>query len=168
MRFRAVAPKEHFALTVVHRKPVSPRQASFLFTARPEKLLVWQKDYVTTLTHADSELDHVYQQAQGFANMVRHRTGTQLEAWFADVAQHGRQEIQAFARELAKDRAAVQNGLTLRWSNGPVEGFNQRLKTEKRAMYGRGSLRLLKARLLHTHVDPPPKWRRRKTKSSDP
>jgi transposase len=43
---------------------------------------------------------------------------------------------------------AVQNALTTRWSNGHVEGQIRRLKTLKRAMYGRASVELLRARML--------------------
>jgi len=35
------------------------------------------------------------------------------------------------------------------WSNGPVEGQVNRLKTIKRQMYGRAGLALLRARVLH-------------------
>ena len=47
----------------------------------------------------------------------------------------------------AKD--AVLAGLTLPWSNGPVEGQVNRLKLIKRSMYGRAKFDLLKLRVLH-------------------
>jgi hypothetical protein len=40
-------------------------------------------------------------------------------------------------------------GLTLPWSNGPVEGQVNRLKLIKRSMYGRAKFDLLKLRVLH-------------------
>jgi len=43
---------------------------------------------------------------------------------------------------LGKDRAAVQAGLTLCWSNGQVEGQVHRLKMLKRQMYGRAGFEL--------------------------
>ena len=42
-------------------------------------------------------------------------------------------------------RAAV----TQEWSNGPVEGHVNRLKTIKRQMYGRAGFVLLRARVLN-------------------
>ena len=43
---------------------------------------------------------------------------------------------------------AVRNALTEDWSNGQTEGQINRLKTLKRAMYGRASTELLGARML--------------------
>jgi transposase len=42
----------------------------------------------------------------------------------------------------------VENAATQIWSSGQVEGQINRLKTLKRAMYGRASTELLRARML--------------------
>jgi transposase len=39
--------------------------------------------------------------------------------------------------------------VTQKWSNGPVEGHVNRLKTIKRQMYGRAGFVLLRARVLN-------------------
>jgi transposase len=49
---------------------------------------------------------------------------------------------------LRQDLDAVTAGLTLAWSSGVVEGHVNRVKTLKRAMYGRASFELLRARIL--------------------
>ena len=49
---------------------------------------------------------------------------------------------------LLLDYDAVKAGMTLEWSNGPVEGQINRLKMLKRQMYGRASLELLSRRFL--------------------
>jgi transposase len=46
------------------------------------------------------------------------------------------------------DLEAVRLAATERWSNGLVEGQINRLKTLKRAMYGRAGVELLRARLV--------------------
>ena len=43
----------------------------------------------------------------------------------------------------------MKAGLTLSWSNGQTEGQVHRLKLIKRQMYGRGSFKLLRKRVLH-------------------
>jgi transposase len=53
-----------------------------------------------------------------------------------------------FAEGLQEDRAAITAGLTLPWSNGPVEGQVNRLKLLKREGYGRAGVRLLRQRLM--------------------
>ena len=43
----------------------------------------------------------------------------------------------------------MQAAVTETWSNGPVEGHVNRLKTIKRQMYGRAGFVLLRARVLN-------------------
>jgi len=58
-------------------------------------------------------------------------------------------KLESFAKGIQQDKAAVFAGLTLPWSNGPLEGHVNRLKLIKRSMYGRAKLPLLRARVLH-------------------
>jgi transposase len=55
-----------------------------------------------------------------------------------------------FAKGLRKDCAAVMAGVTLPWSQGPIEGQINRLKMLKRSMFGRAKLDLLSQRFLLT------------------
>ncbi|SFW90786.1 ISL3 family transposase [Chitinophaga sancti] len=57
-------------------------------------------------------------------------------------------EIKSFAKGILSDFTAVHNAILLKWSNGPVEGQINKLKTIKRQIYGRCSLELLKRRLV--------------------
>ena len=61
--------------------------------------------------------------------------------------------IQHFEAQLQRDILAVEAAVTERWSNGPVEGQVNRLKTIKRQMYGRAGVELLRARLIPLSVD---------------
>ena len=56
--------------------------------------------------------------------------------------------IQNFEAQLQRDILTVEAAVTERWSNGPVEGQVNRLKTIKRQMYGRAGVELLRARLI--------------------
>jgi transposase len=56
--------------------------------------------------------------------------------------------MQQFARTLMRDIQAVRNAITEPWSNGQAEGQINRLKTHKRALYGRAGIELLRARML--------------------
>ena len=53
-----------------------------------------------------------------------------------------------FAKTLMIDIQAVRNAVIERWSNGQTEGQINRLKTLKRAMFGRADTELLRVRLL--------------------
>jgi len=56
--------------------------------------------------------------------------------------------LERFAEVLRRDKAAVENAVTMPWSNGQVEGQVNKLKALKRQMYGRAGVTLLRARLL--------------------
>jgi len=56
--------------------------------------------------------------------------------------------LETFARGLKRDIKAVQNAIQLKWSNGPVEGHVNRIKSIKRQMYGRASFELLRRKVL--------------------
>jgi transposase len=87
--------------------------------------------------------------ALSFGTLVRGRGEASLDAWLDRVSDANVPEMRSFAAGLLKDEAAVRAGLSLAWSNGPVEGQVNRLKFIKRSMYGRGGFELLKARVLH-------------------
>lgn len=89
--------------------------------------------------------------------MVREHTGQQLESWLSSVEESTLPELKSFAKGIQQDKAAVLAGLTLPWSNGPLEGHVNRLKLSKRSMYGRAKLRLLRQRVLRSS----PKKRKR-------
>ena len=56
--------------------------------------------------------------------------------------------MRRFARTLRQDIEAVRNAVLEPWSNGQTEGQINRLKTLKRAMYGRAGVDLLRARMM--------------------
>ena len=60
--------------------------------------------------------------------------------------------MQRFARRLSRDLEAARNAVTETWSNGQTEGQVNKLKTLKRAMYGRAGAALLRAHLLPLEV----------------
>jgi transposase len=56
--------------------------------------------------------------------------------------------LHAFVRGLRKDLDAVVAGLSLPYSNGPIEGTNTKFKLVKQQMYGRAGFALLRQRIL--------------------
>jgi transposase len=64
-------------------------------------------------------------------------------------AQAGSANCRALCLWVERDKAAVVAGLTLPYSNGPVEGFVTKVKLLKRMMYGRASFALLRQRVLY-------------------
>ncbi|HEU5378066.1 MAG TPA: transposase [Ktedonobacteraceae bacterium] len=56
--------------------------------------------------------------------------------------------VAAFAQGVRRDFEAVKAAFQFPYSNGPTEGFVNRLKCLKRQMYGRGSFAWLRQRML--------------------
>src|SRR5262249_51715404 len=84
----------------------------------------------------------------GGAGAVRRREGARLPAWLERAEASGVDDLARFATKLREDHAAVQAGLTLRWSNGQTEGQVTKLKLVKRQGYGRAKVDLLRQRVL--------------------
>ena len=80
--------------------------------------------------------------------LVRERQPDHLDPWLARAAESPLTPLQRFAKGIRDDYEAVKAGVTLPWSNGPVEGHINRLKTLKRQMFGRATLDLLQQRFL--------------------
>jgi transposase len=85
--------------------------------------------------------------AEELMEMIRRKRSTKLGDWAVRAEASGASDLQHLAKSLLQDFAAVEAAMTEDWSNGPVEGHVNRLKTIKRQMYGRAGMKLLKARV---------------------
>ncbi len=128
----------------------SARRATWLFVCQPDKLDETQQKELVLIRSASPSAEAAYGLAQAFMQMIRDHTGNQLENWLNSVEESTLPELKSFARGIQQDKAAVLAGLTLPWSNGPLEGHVNRLKLIKRSMYGRAKMRLLRQRVLHS------------------
>ena len=86
--------------------------------------------------------------AHDFADAIHAHDVQAFDAWLDRAALTGVPAWKAFTDSLRRDLDAVHNGITLTWSQGPVEGSINRLKLIKRIMYGRGGHDLLCRRVI--------------------
>jgi transposase len=119
---------------------------------RPDELDDDERIHVQMLLAEYPSVATVYALVQRFGQMVRNRQAVDLEAWLADATASGIAELGGFVQGIQRDRAAVEAGLTLEWSQGQVEGQITRLKLLKRQMYGRANFDLLRQRVLYRAV----------------
>ena len=131
------------------KRPPTTLQVAHWITFKEEQRLEWQKAYLARLCQTDQEIAHTYELIQGFTTMLRERQGDRLDSWLKVVKEQGVAELQSFAQGLERDYEAVKAGLTLPWSQGPVEGHVHRLKLIKRQAYGRASFDHLRKRVLY-------------------
>ena len=86
--------------------------------------------------------------AMQFRGLLRSGTTERLDAWLTDARASGIYAMQRFAKTIRQDLEAVRNAVSEPWSNGQTEGQINKLKTLKRAMYGRAGVDLLRARMM--------------------
>jgi Transposase len=136
-------------------KPLNPlvtlsaQQATWLFFRRPEELKQEERETLRQLRQASPHLEAAYRLVETFLQMVRERTGEYLDAWLGAVEASHLEAFESFVTGVQQDKDAVLAGLTLEWSNGPLEGHVNRLKLIKRSVYSRAEIDLLKLRVLH-------------------
>ena len=107
-----------------------------------------EKVYLEHLMEVSSELATAYRLTQEFALMVRERQESKLDGWLAEAEACEALVMRRFAKGIREDLAAVRAGLREVWSNGPTEGFINKLKLLKRQCYGRAGFEVLRRRML--------------------
>ena len=83
-----------------------------------------------------------------FRDMFQHQCVCRLHCFIERDSVCGIAPLESFAKGLLNDIDAVEYAVSSDWSNGFVEGTNNRLKTVKRMMYGRCGRQLLEAKML--------------------
>jgi len=127
----------------------SSNTATWLFIRDPKQLTAEKQADLELICQRSEMARTTYALTQQFMTMLRLRRGQEFEAWLSAVEASQIAELRRFAHSLLKDKEAVVAGLTLSYSNGPVEAQVQKLKLVKRSMFGRAKLPLLRQRLLH-------------------
>ena len=128
----------------------SPRQVvSMLLT--PERSPE-QQTFLDRLTTRSAIFATVRGLTERFCSLLRKRPREDahvcLGLWVAEAISSSIVSLASFARGLRDDWEAVVAGLSLKWSQGPVEGAVNRIKMIKREMFGRANFDLLRRRVL--------------------
>jgi Transposase len=103
---------------------------------------------VAALKSVSSEFVTMRSLAMRFRGILCSKDVKRLDEWLYDAQRSGIYAMQRFARTLRHDISAVRNAVAEAWSNAQTEGQINRLKTLKRAMYGRAGAELLRARMM--------------------
>jgi transposase len=140
-------PVDHATKTFPQARMPSVNQLVWLIMRPHDRRTADDQDRYTRLTQNQGIITQAIVLAEAFLAITRNRQGEALLGWLKDAEDSPLPAFQRFAAGVRRDLPAVQAGLTLPWSTGPVEGHINRLKTLKRQMYGRASLDLLKRRL---------------------
>ncbi len=129
-------------------RKASSRRLAWLLLQDPTTLTPPERTALTTLGERSPTVTTALALIRSFAEMIRTQTPSAFAPWLAAVAQSDITILHTFADGLKQDEQAVVAALTWPWSNGPLEGFVNKIKTIKRQMYGRGSFPMLRQRVL--------------------
>ncbi|MEP7308515.1 MAG: transposase [Acidobacteriota bacterium] len=127
---------------------VSPRRAAALLSQPRPLLTARQAEIVDGLKERCPGFTTMRRLVLSFRTILRVGKVETLHRWLARAQTTSIRPLQRFVKTLRRDIEAVQGAITEPWSNGPVEGHINRLKTLRRQMYGRAGVDLLRARLL--------------------
>lgn len=123
-----------------------------MLAKREEDLTPEEKQSLVKLFESSQEVCQIYRFLHSFLRMVRELKPELLNGWMKEVRESNIQELVSFVNGIDRDYDAVRAGLTYSWSQGPVEGTVNKIKTHKRLMYGRASFKLLRLKMLHQKV----------------
>lgn len=136
------------AAKCAHVPAPSARSLSYDLILAPKERSAEQQARVNILAGIDDTFREALARAEELAAMLRKQSPLSLKDWLEKAEGSAVPEVRNFAQGIRQDEAAVSAAITERWSNGPVEGQVNRLKTIKRQMYGRAGFVLLRARVL--------------------
>jgi transposase len=131
-----------------HQRLLTARQAAWLVVRHEAQRTKDDAQQLDQLRAQHADVGEAIDLAQDFAHLVRQRQPQQLEPWLARAGKSAMGAFQRFAKGVRDDYDAIKAGVTLPWSNGPVEGQITRVKLLKRQMFGRASLALLERRFV--------------------
>ena len=127
---------------------LSPRELRWLLAKRTQDLTAEEQESLVKLLASSEEIAHLYRFIHSFLQMLRARKPELLNGWMKEVRESHIKELISFVNGIDRDYDAVRAGLTYSWSQGPVEGTVNKIKTHKRLMYGRASFPLLRKKML--------------------
>lgn len=130
----------------------APRKLAWLLICPGKQATTEEIAVAAQIREAVPRVQLAAELVEEFFRLVRARDAGAVDAWLTAAEGTGLPALRSFVGGVRRDLEAVLNGIRLPWSNGPVEGQVNRLKTLKRQMYGRAGFSLLRSRVLPSPV----------------
>jgi hypothetical protein len=128
--------------------PPAPRRLTSWIMTRPHDLTDTQRHDLDEILGLCPHLQTLTDRVRQFADLLTDRRGSDLQARTTTVEADELPAAHSFVQGLRLEHDAVVAGLTLPYSNGPMEGTDTKAKLLKRQMYGRAGFPLLRQRIL--------------------
>lgn len=94
------------------------------------------------------ELKQLLELVSDFKTLLLGNDENKLDEWIKKAEEIQIPELDRFLKLIRSDKEAVKNAVRYRYSNGPAEGHNNKIKVIKRQMYGRCKFELLRLKIL--------------------
>ena len=131
-----------------HRQPLTPRTAAWLVLRHAEHRDATDAKQLSRLRTQHAALTEAIILAEEFVAIIREGQAERFDPWLAQARDSALPAFRNFARKIDSDYDAVRGAVTSPWSTGQVEGQINRLKMNKRQMFGRASFDLLNRRFI--------------------
>jgi transposase len=128
--------------------PSGSSGAAVLLAQPASKLNVTQRSYLDDFLKVCPAARELRRMVVQFRGMLRWRRAERIILGIETARSAGVPFVASYAKALLRDLRATELAITVPWSNGPIEGHIDRLKTIKRQMNGRAGFELLKARVM--------------------
>jgi transposase len=128
--------------------PLRSRRVVWWVLEAPASLSEGRRRVLERMEAAEPSFGSLYRLTVDFTEMLRKRQPERLRPWLEAAQASEFPELKSLATGMERDYTAVENGMRLSYSTGPVEGNINRLKLIKRSGYGRASFDLLRIRVL--------------------
>ena len=127
----------------------TPRAVAFFLVRRVNQLSSVEQQVLAQIQKASPLIAAGYALFHQFRGLFTSQVADKLPVWIQAARMSGLPDMENFASGLERDLAAIENAVSLPWSNGLTEGHVNRLKMLKRQMYGRANFDLLRRRVLY-------------------
>ena len=131
-------------------KPLSHRKLTqYIGMSFSDIESISERKYMKTLLENLPELRIVRKLVIMFRTMLKRGAGN-IRRWihFIKKSKYKLSGLKTLANGISRDIDAVENGISMKWSNGAVEGHVNRIKSIKRQMYGRAGFELLRKKII--------------------
>ena len=83
-----------------------------------------------------------------FKELFQEKDLNKFNIWLEEASKLNFKELNSFTTGIRRDKIAIENAITYRFTNELAEGSVNKLKTLKTIMYGKASFETLKRKLL--------------------
>ncbi|MBA3823437.1 MAG: ISL3 family transposase [Ktedonobacterales bacterium] len=130
------------------QRRLSPRRLRWIGWKSPTDCTATEQAQLEACVQRCPDLLRIQQALLAFKDLLAQRDRSRLDRWLTEAEHSALPELMGFAGGIRRDYAAVAAALECPFSQGPVEGQVNRIKTVKRQLYGRAGLSVLKHHLL--------------------